>query len=1239
MTHIIQFNLEKSHVCQSDLHDYIRNIMSDSIGVIAGLQEPACNSNNKKISILPDSNLTYHRANNVGVPRAAIFASNGLDVIPIPTYIDRDISTVRWVTGSDDIGDVIVTSVYVDRETEDGVPVRLINLVNYCDRNKLKLLILTDANAHSPLWGETYTEYRGECFEDFLVGKNLVVHNIGRMPNTWTWQRGEFKSIIDLTITSANAEHLIHEWTIHYDTILTSDHKMITMTFDVQAVKKVFVRNYRKGNWTKFSCELEKRSTNFVHERTWTTSNFDAEAAAFTKDITEVLDKTHPKKEKLNRLTTLRWFDDNAQDAKKKMKSFYNVWRKQRTEATYENYKASRSEYRRIINVNRRYSWREFVESQHNFERVARFNKILNKKSLNSLGLLNDKDGNILDPQHSLNHLVGEHFPGSKNYHKGDTPTALNVLSCKHDDDASEFITKQKVEAAFKSFGSHKAAGVDDIKPIVLKSLEVKALDRITTLYRISLTLGYIPEVWRQSKVIFIPKPGKDDYSDVRSYRALSLMSFLLKGLERIILWELQDTSFLHRPLSSNQHAFRKGWSTESAISNVAEYAESAIVGGHGTLACLLDVKGAFDRVQELDMLEGLMAKETNINIVRWYKHCLRSRYVTATYKGVSTTLRPTRGTPQGGVISPIAWNVACESLIQLFPDEGRVKIVMYADDTILLISGADTLEMIKIMQKAIDRVLQWGREHQLQFAPSKTESIWFTRKQKFNVKTLPMLQVENYKVEYKDVVRYLGVWFDSGLYWTEHLNIKINAAKRLLLKVRNAAGKLWGLSPSNSIWFYRAIVRSMLTYGSIVWSRVTEGEGARKKLTKLQRLALMSMGHYRRGTPTAGLELVTYTIPLWLHIKQEAALAHIRTKHLVKIPREELLVFNKPKTTGHRQFLETFSLDIKFKSQDCDNIPQFMDWNKSFILDEKSFADGNTNFNQELTMFTDGSKDTRGRTGSGLVVYDAERRIICQMHWHLGRYISVFQSELYAIKKAVQYLCRYTGSKRTVTIYADSKAALQALNSHRVYSEQVRSILLYFKEAAKRNTITLKWVKAHNDNEGNDIADQLAKQGAAADDALAEDVPLISAQSIRADFRKCVVNKWKEWWQNLPTCRQTKHFFPSPNKKLSSQLAKGNRRMYSCIVQLITGHNYMNRHNAIVDGTYPDAEAAQCSKCQKGEESTYHIVTECEAYATQRLSCFKRLEMTPPYKFKGIQLMAFLRACSIPVFVSIGMA
>ena len=35
--------------------------------------------------------------------------------------------------------------------------------------------------------------------------------------------------------------------------------------------------------------------------------------------------------------------------------------------------------------------------------------------------------------------------------------------------------------------------------------------------------------------VIFIPKPGKEDYSSPKSYRPITLTSFVLKGLERIM--------------------------------------------------------------------------------------------------------------------------------------------------------------------------------------------------------------------------------------------------------------------------------------------------------------------------------------------------------------------------------------------------------------------------------------------------------------------------------------------------------------------------------------------------------------------------------------------------------------------------------------------------------------------------------------------------------------------------------
>ena len=42
-----------------------------------------------------------------------------------------------------------------------------------------------------------------------------------------------------------------------------------------------------------------------------------------------------------------------------------------------------------------------------------------------------------------------------------------------------------------------------------------------------------------------------------------------------------------------------------------------------------------------------------------------------------------------------------------------------------------------------------------------------------------------------------------------------------------------------------------------------------------------MTMGHFRRSTPTAGLEVITHVMLLDLHIKCEAALAHKRHKVL----------------------------------------------------------------------------------------------------------------------------------------------------------------------------------------------------------------------------------------------------------------------------------------------------------------------------------------------------------------------
>ena len=161
--------------------------------------------------------------------------------------------------------------------------------------------------------------------------------------------------------------------------------------------------------------------------------------------------------------------------------------------------------------------------------------------------------------------------------------------------DFLEYIDTEKVRNAMRSFGSRKAPGPDGFKPIVLKNLNEKAVIFLTSLYKMSISTQQIPSSWRKMDVIFIPKPGKEDYSSPKSYRPIKLSSFVQKGLERIMLWYVRE-KVITKALES-QHAYTRGLSTESALSEVLDYVESSFYRRKKVIAVSLDCTGAFDCV------------------------------------------------------------------------------------------------------------------------------------------------------------------------------------------------------------------------------------------------------------------------------------------------------------------------------------------------------------------------------------------------------------------------------------------------------------------------------------------------------------------------------------------------------------------------------------------------------------------------------------------------------------------
>ena len=176
-------------------------------------------------------------------------------------------------------------------------------------------------------------------------------------------------------------------------------------------------------------------------------------------------------------------------------------------------------------------------------------------------------------------------FPGHKPPEK-DIKKYKSVRHSKLD----KMFTEHKIRRAFSSFGSFKSPGPDKLQPIVFQNLGPKAIKYITNIMCASYSTGYIPLSWREAKVVFIPKPKKEDYSEVGSFRPISLMQFLLKTMERVIDWYLKEQQEKIGKISLMQHAYCSSKGTDTALSTLVDKIESAIYRDDFALVISVDI-------------------------------------------------------------------------------------------------------------------------------------------------------------------------------------------------------------------------------------------------------------------------------------------------------------------------------------------------------------------------------------------------------------------------------------------------------------------------------------------------------------------------------------------------------------------------------------------------------------------------------------------------------------------------
>ena len=64
-------------------------------------------------------------------------------------------------------------------------------------------------------------------------------------------------------------------------------------------------------------------------------------------------------------------------------------------------------------------------------------------------------------------------------------------------------------------------------------------------------------------------------------------------------------------------------------------------------------------------------------------------------------------------------------------------------------------------------------------------------------------------------------------------------------------------------------MIRPLISYGAIIWAHRIKPNNS--QLLRLQRLSLLSLGHFPKSIPTRGLDVATNLLPLDLYVKEHA--------------------------------------------------------------------------------------------------------------------------------------------------------------------------------------------------------------------------------------------------------------------------------------------------------------------------------------------------------------------------------